>query len=191
MKPNQIRLAILLTIVVLVAMNRVWWSMDEAMIPWLNFSPIGAMALFSGTYFRGIKAVIFPLLALWIGDIFINYGYYGEWRFFYEGFYWTYGAFALMVLVGYVVMKNRSVSNFLLATLIIVLLHWIITDFGVWLEGTMYPKTWSGFWACLVAAIPFERNFLFGTLLYGFMMFGAFEWFSWQFPALRLAKQVA
>jgi hypothetical protein len=184
-QPNQIRLIVLVLFILVIATSRVLLAANEV-TPLSNFSAIGAMALFGGAYFGRIRAFAFPILALWIGDIFLNKLYMGEWALFYEGFGWTYGAFALMVLVGYLFLKEkRTVTNFLGASLVVVLLHWIITDFGVWVGGTMYPKTLSGFWACLVAAIPFERNLLLGTLVYGTLMFGAFEWFKVRFPALR------
>jgi len=161
-------------------------SVNDVMGPLSNFSPIGAMALFGGAYFAKSKAFAFPLLALWLGDILLNrFVYFGEWVIFYEGFYWIYGAFALMVLVGTWLLKQVTIPNFLLSTLVITLIHWIVTDLGVWLGGTMYPMTWAGWWACLVAAIPFEINFFLGTLIYGTVMFGLFEWFEFKFPILK------
>jgi len=188
-QPNQIRLGVLIFFILMIATVRVIFSLDESLAPFANFSAVGAMALFGGAYFNNLKALAFPLLAMWIGDIFISrFAYYGgEWQLFYSGAAWVYGAIALMVLVGRYLMKVKSVGNFVLSSLVVVFIHWIVTDFGVWAGGTMYPKNLAGFWACLVAAIPFERNFLIGTLVYGTVMFGAFEWFKMRFPSLRLA----
>ena len=101
---------------------------------------------------------------------------YDKWVFFYEGAAWVYGAFILMVLVGQFFLKIISVKNFLLSSLTVVFLHWFITDLGVFLGTTMYPKTLDGFLICMMAAIPFEQNFLSGTLLYGGLMFFSYEW---------------
>ncbi|MEL7145057.1 MAG: DUF6580 family putative transport protein, partial [Bacteroidota bacterium] len=123
------------------------------------FTPVGAMALYGGAYFKGGMKFIFPLVTLWISDLFINrFVYFGEWVFFYEGFLWTYGAFALMVMVGKYLMKKVNAVNFLVSSLLITLIHWIVTDFGVFVGSGMYPLTWAGWWSCLVAAIPFEQN---------------------------------
>ena len=188
-QPNQIRTRVLLLFILIIAASRVILSMDPAFAPLANLSAVGAMALFGGAYFTNRKAFAFPLLALLISDLliarFAHWG--GEWQFLYSGAAWVYGAIALMVLVGRYLMKRKSVGNFVLSSFVVVFIHWIVTDLGVWAGGTMYPKTLAGFWACLVAAIPFERNFLLGTLVYGTLMFGAFEWMKFRFPKLRLA----
>ena len=84
--------------------------------------------------------------------------------------------------------KNVSVKNILLAAVTITFIHWIVSDMGVWLASSRYPKTPAGFWACLTAAIPFERNFLLGTLVYSAIMFGSFEWMKAKYPSLRIAN---
>lgn len=188
-QPNQIRLGVIALFILIIAAVRVILSLDAAFAPLANFSAVGAMALFGGAYFKNTKALAFPLLALLLSDLLIaRFAYWGgTWTFLYEGAAWVYGAIALMVITGRLLMKQKRVANFLLSSLVIVFIHWIVTDLGVWAAGTMYPKTLAGFWACLVAAIPFERNFLIGTLVYGTLMFGAFEWFKMRYPKLRLA----
>lgn len=181
------RSAILLLFMIVVAAVRILLHLQSNISPMANFTPIGAMALFGGAYFSSNKkAYLFPLLTLWLGDILLNrLVFYHEWRLFYEGFYWTYGAFALMVLTGQLLIKKVTIKNVIAASLIIVFIHWIVTDFGVWLEGTLYPKTWAGWWACLTAAFPYERNFLAGTVLYGGLLFGSFEWMQNRYTQLR------
>ncbi len=188
-KPNQIKAGLLLIFIAAVAASRVWVSSSGNAMFLSNFSAIGAMALFGGAYFTRVKSFAFPLLALWIGDILLNkFVFYGEWRLFYDGFYWTYGAFALMVVVGKYLLKKVTVANYFGATLTIVFIHWIVTDFGVWISGVTYPLTWSGWVACLVAAIPYELNLLLGTLFYGAVMFGSVEWFKVRYPELAYAN---
>jgi len=151
---------------------------------WANFTPVGAMALFGGVYFKNkIQALFVPLLILFVSDIFINYGYFGEITFFYEGFFWVYLSFALIVLLGRSI-KNVKPGNIFLAALGSVLIHWIVTDFGVWLNNPAFAQTPAGFFNCLVLAIPFEKNFLAGTLLYSAVMFGGFELLKSYIPKL-------
>lgn len=172
------RTVTLLAFIVTAALLRIVFGMDAAMKPLADFSPIGAMALFGGAYFRNNgKAYLFPLITIWLGDVVLNrFVFYHEWRFFYSGFYWVYGAFALMVLAGQLIVRKATVKNIALASVVAMLIHWIVTDFGVWLEGTMYAKTWAGWWECLVAAIPYEGNFLAGMAIYSLVLFGGFEW---------------
>lgn len=155
-----------------------------------NFSPLGAMALFGGAYFtRSWKAIGFPLLSLLISDVVLSLTVFSSFRtgLLYSGWYWTYGAFALMALTGKFLLKKVAVLHVLSAALLGVFIHWIVTDFGVWMGSSVYPQTVSGFGACLVAAIPFEWNFVAGTLFYSAVLFGAFEWMKKRNTPLQLS----
>ncbi len=141
-----------------------------------NFTPIGAMALFGGCYFaEKWKAFLVPIMTLWLSDLFLNYFvYYHEIRFFYDGFLWTYGSFALMVMMGTYI-KKVNVKSVLFAGISAALLHWIISDFGVWMVGHLYPHTFQGLVTCYVFAIPYLTNMIIGNIAFGGIMFGAFE----------------
>ena len=181
------RFVVLLLFMAFAMALRIWFSTDADLTSLSNFSPVGAMALFGGAYFSRHRAFFFPLLTLWISDLILSrFVFYGEWRLFYEGAGWTYAAFALMVWVGKYLKGRPKGISFVKAALSAVLIHWIVTDLGVWLSGGMYPMTAAGFLACLAAAIPFEINFLAGTLLYGAVLFGAFEWLRDRHAALQL-----
>jgi len=149
-----------------------------------NFSAIGAVALFGGAYFKNkTNAILLPLAALFISDlglVFTKGLDYG----FYEGWYYTYIAFILMVVIGHFVIKTISPGRILVAVIAGVFMHWIVSDFGVWYGSTFYPQTAGGFWSCLVAAIPFERNFLYATIAYSAVMFTAFEQLRAKYPVL-------
>lgn len=153
-----------------------------------NFSPLGAMAIFGGANFsKRWKAYSFPVLTLLISDLILSFTVFNEYRngLLYGGWFWTYGAFVLMVLTGRILLKKITVSSVFLSTLTCVLIHWMVTDFGVWLGSTFYPQTFSGYIACLIAAIPFEMNFLAGTLVYAAILFGAFEWMKKRYTVLQ------
>ena len=183
------RVLVLLGFMLAVVILRIVFNPTSGFAFLSNFTPIGAMALFGGAYFSSKKAYLFPLLTLWLSDILLGrFVYDHQWQLFYGGFYWVYGAFILMVITGKLLLKNISVKNILLSAFVITFIHWIITDLGVWLAGSMYPKTPAGYLACLTAAIPFERNFLAGVLLYSAIMFGAFEWMRSRYPALSIIK---
>jgi len=152
---------------------------------WANFTPVGAIALFAGTYFRNRWAAYsVPLLILFLSDVIVNYGYFGQITFFYDGIAWVYLAFALMVLVGSFI-KRVTVLNVFAAAITSVIIHWVVTNFGVWLGGALYPQNWAGLVDCYIKAIPFERNLLFGNLAYGAILYGGFEWAKHYFPSLK------
>ncbi|MCH9112749.1 hypothetical protein G5S93_15640, partial [Legionella pneumophila serogroup 1] len=108
----------------------------------------------------------------------------------YSGWYWTYGAFALMVLIGSQI-KNVSFKTVIAGAVGAALLHWIVTDCGVWLgggtditTGLPYTRDWNGLVKCHILAIPFMKNMLIGNLVYGAVLFGGFEWLQKRYPAL-------
>ena len=182
------RTIVLLAFMIAVAAIRVVFSLEPNMSPIATFTPLGAMALFGGAYFqKSFKAYLFPLLTLWFGDIILNrVSYYGEWVFFYSGWYFTYGAYALMVLAGQQMIKKANVKNIVLASIVVTLVHWIVTSPSCFfVPNSMYPKTLDGYLTSLVAAIPYERNFLLGTLAYSSILFGLFEWAKSKYTSLQ------
>jgi len=184
------RTAVLVFFIVITGALRVLAATGKHVYPLSNFTPLAAMALFGGAYFSSnLKAYGWPLFTLWISDILMNrFVFFGEWQLLYEGFYWTYGAFALMTLAGRLLIKKTSIRPILSAALVSVLIHWTVTDFGVWLDSSLYAKTITGFIQCLVAAIPFEIRLMEGTLLYGAILFGAFEWMQRRYSVLAIVK---
>ncbi len=184
------RTAILLLIIVVISIIRVAAPHTDNFKEIANFSAVGAIALFGGAYFNNnYKAFGFPLLLLLLSDIFIaktsGYG------FFYAGWYWTYIAFVLMVLVAKLMIKKVTVLSFLGASVIAVFIHWIVADIGVMYFPGLYEPTLAGYVKCLGAAIPYERLFLYGTLAYGTIMFGAFELLRAKYPRLSLSANTA
>src|ERR1051326_4779945 len=150
------RTTVLFIFIFLTAAARVIFNFNYEISPLANFSPIGAMALFGGAYFnKRWKAFTFPLLMLFISDIILHqtvFKKYGN-GFLYSGWYWVYGAFALMVLAGNWFLKKITVASFLVSVLICVLIHWIITDLGVWIGSKIYAQNINGFIYCLENAI--------------------------------------
>ena len=180
---------ILLTlIIVLVAAFR--------MLPYLfgfnflfNFSPIGAMALFGAAYFsRKQMAFAVPFAALWISNLIIDNVFLAQ---YYEGFslfsnWQVYLAFGLIVLLGMGLLKKVTPLRALAGSLSASVIFFIVSNFFVWMEGSMYPLTVEGLVACYVAAIPFFWNTLAGDLFFVAVMFGAFEAIQHRYPALRM-----
>ena len=188
-KSNNRTLVLLLFMVLIIGLRVVApLSPDFKLIA--NFSGIGAVALFGGAYFKDrFSAFLFPVLVLFLSDLGLvltmgkDYG-------FYQGWYYTYIAFVLMVVVGKLMLAKVNVQNVISAGIAAVFIHWIVSDFGVWFGSTFYPQTFAGFWACLVAAIPFELKFLYGTLGYSALMFGVFEALKVKYPTLNYQKAI-
>jgi hypothetical protein len=185
------RTAVLLIMIIIVGAIRFVFLYNKQISPLSNFSPLGAMALFGGAYFsKNWKAFGFPLLTLFISDVVLSFTVFNEFRsgLLYGGWYWTYGAFALMTLASKWMARKVTVTSVLTSALVIVLIHWIVSDFGVWISSALYPQTFEGFIACLIAAIPYELNLLAGTILYSAILFGCFEWMQKKHSVLQLHK---
>lgn len=156
-----------------------------------NFAPIGAMALFGAAYFsKKYIALIIPIIAMWLSDMVLNnvvYGqYFDHFVWFYQGFYWTYGSFVLISLIGFLLLKKVKVQTVLVGSLSSSILFFLVSNFGVWLSGNMYPKDLNGLMTCYTAAIPFFKNTLMGDLVYCGILFGSFEFAQYKIPTLKL-----
>jgi hypothetical protein len=148
--------------------------------PW-NFTPIGAMALFSGAVVRDRRlAFVFPLLALFVGDIFVG---------FHKLMPLVYASFLLSVLIGRWLQNHRTPARITLAALLGAAQFFLVTNFAVWQFLGTYPHTASGLLSCYVAGIPFFWNTLAGDALYALVFFGGFAFAERMFPALRPSTQ--
>lgn len=162
------------------------------LMPYPNFTPIGAMALFAGAYFSNLfKSYAFPILTLFISDIIISHLIYPEYAtgLLYSGWVWNYAAFALMVTVGRVIIKKVTLLRILLSALSAGLIHWIVSDFGVWINhgidittGKPYTYNLAGLLQCYYLALPFLKNMLVANLLYSAVFFGSFEILKYRYP---------
>ncbi len=143
----------------------------------MNFAPIAALALFGGAYFDRRFAFVLPFAVLIVSDLFIG---------FYDGVAWVYGSFFLVGLVGWWLRGRRSLGATAGATLTGSVLFFIVTNFGVWLEGRLYSPDFAGLVNCYVAAIPFFRNTLAGDAFYVATLFGLTELVTRRIPALGI-----
>jgi hypothetical protein len=144
--------------------------------PW-NFTPVGAMAIFSGAIFKDRRlSFVLPLVALFAGDIFIG---------LYRLMIVVYASFAVNVAIGFWLRKRRTVTRIGLAALLGAIQFFAVTNFAVWAFGNFYPHTGQGLAACYVAGIPFFWNTLAGDAFYALLLFGSFALAEHLFPTFR------
>lgn len=132
-----------------------------------NVAPIGAMALFGGVYLNKKYALLVPLIALFISDIFLG---------FYPEIIFVYGSFFMIGLIGLWLRKHKTFRNVIFASIGSSILFFIITNFGVWLMSTLYDKSFSGLLETYIMGLPFFRNTLLGDLGYVGIFFGSYEY---------------
>ena len=125
--------------------------------PW-NFTPIMAICILSGYKIKPISlSITLPILTIFMGDLIIG---------MYEGIGWVYLSYILIVGCGLFMKKKHSFTT---KTLIIITgpsIFFLVSNFGVWVGSNMYPITINGLFSCYIAAIPFFKNTLAGTLFY-------------------------
>jgi len=133
-----------------------------------NIAPIAALALFGGVYLDKRLAIVLPLFVMILSDAFIG---------FHNTILFVYGSFVLTGLLGLWVRSRKSIVTIGGGALISSLLFFLITNFGVWMQGTLYPKTIDGLWHAYVMGLPFLRNTMMGDLFYAGVLFGGYEVF--------------
>jgi Family of unknown function (DUF6580) len=140
-----------------------------------NFSPVYAGLLFSGAYLKRRDSIWFPVLLIAGSDFLVNSLLY------HMSFQWmqvlNWAAFAAIVMVGWWLQKRVSVRNVLVASVAGPSVFFLISNFAVWLGGGLYPPTFGGIAACYAAAIPFYGNSLLSGVLFGGILFGAYEFY--------------
>lgn len=133
-----------------------------------NVAPIGAVALFSGVYFKKRWAYAVPIVAMLISDPII--GYYDV-----RVMATVYGSFILAVLIGRVVQKKKNALSVMLGSLSGSVLFYLTTNFAVWAISTWYPRSLGGLILSYTMGLPFFRNTLLSDLFFSAALFGAYE----------------
>ncbi len=190
MKYSKITQFVVITAIILVA------ALSRLLPHPPNVTAVGAVALFGATFFaKRWVSLLMPFLALWISDLALNnilYAqYYDGFVWMTPGFEWLYGSFALIVLLGFFMLRGENPLSIwmkklgfggiklpvlLTASLSASTIFFLISNFGVWMSGTMYPKTIAGLGACYTAALPYFFNTLVGDLFFVGVLFGAYAW---------------
>lgn len=130
-----------------------------------NFAPIAAVALFGGAIMPRRWAVSLPLIVMIVSDLIIG---------LHPLVMFTWGSFAVIALISSYRFKKVSTSNVLYGSLGASILFFVVSNFGVWVEGRLYTRTLEGLAQCYVNALPFFRNTLAGDLVYVGLLFGAY-----------------
>jgi hypothetical protein len=155
-----------------------------------NFTPVGAVALFAGTYFTDKwKSFLVPLVVLFLSNIGINYLYTGQITWFSWFDLITYSCFALTVLIGALIRKV-NVLNVLAGSAASAVLFWLITDLP-FLYGSYYTHDMSGYITSLTNALPFLRNMLMSDAVFGLLLYGGFELAKNRYTVLRSRHELA
>jgi hypothetical protein len=159
---------------------------------WSGFSPVIAIALFSGMIIKQKDvAFIFPLLALLLSDVVIQL-LYEQNAFPYAGFYngqWKNYAILLLTatLIGWII-KGKNYVALALGGVIAPAVFFLVSNFNVWLsQEVVYSRDFSGLMNCYEFGLPFYRNSLIATLVFLPVILFSYNYFTKQKAALIVA----
>ena len=131
-----------------------------------NFTPIIAIAIISGYFFKNINvSIIILLLAMFISDLFIG---------FYDNIIFVYTSLILITLIFHKISKKINFKNLFIYSFGGSLIFFLVSNFGVWVLGSpgvndiAYERTFSGLIECYVFAIPFFGNSFLSTLIFAY-----------------------
>jgi hypothetical protein len=132
-----------------------------------NMTPLGASALFGGAKLARPWNYVLPMATLFVTDIFLG---------FHSTMPFVYVSFVATVAIGEWALKKQASTKTLIASAIASsLLFFIVTNFGVWAVGKLYPQTVFGLWESYIAGLPFLRNMLIGDVLYTVGFFSLYK----------------
>ena len=131
-----------------------------------NFTPIIAVALVSGYFFKNINlSLLILLVAMLLSDLFIG---------FYENMIFVYASLLLITFVFHKISKKINFKNLFIYCFAGSLIFFIFSNFGVWALGSpgvldvAYERNISGLVECYILAIPFFGNTFLSTLIFAY-----------------------
>ncbi len=131
-----------------------------------NFTPIIAVAIVSGYFFKNIYLSLLTLLAaMLISDLFIG---------FYENIIFVYTSLLLIAFAFHKISKKINFKNLFIYGFAGSLIFFIVSNFGVWALGSLgvndlvYEKSLMGLIECYILAIPFFGNTFLSTIIFAY-----------------------
>ncbi len=128
-----------------------------------NFTAVNAIALLGACYFGSrwlACATVFFLLIL------------SDWVLgFHSTVPFVYFSVGIAVVMGRQLEACSSSGRVASLSWVSSCIFFLITNFGVWVADTLYPKNAEGLCACYLAALPFFANQVCGDVFYSLLLF--------------------
>ena len=185
MKKLNLQTGILSIIILLAAFTRIMPHPP-------NFSPMAAIGLFGAAHFeKKWQAFFIPLLGIWLSDLVINNYIYSSsatnFVWFYNGFYWQYISYVLIIFAGlFIFKKGVSLSKTFGGIVGSSGLFFLVSNFGVWTVSGMYPKNLAGLISCYTAGVPFMNNTIISDFLFTTVLFGSYYLLQSEYSSLKV-----
>ena len=167
----NIKILLIISVIFLVSLTRIFPHPP-------NFTPILALAIFGGAYLPNrITAISLPIISMFISDLIIG---------FHSQIFSIYATIILLSILGHL-MKTKNFKNFAITGFTGSLIFFIITNFSVWLGGSLYPLTIDGIIQCYIMAIPFFHNTLISTILFLTILFFGYTFAEKKISNLKIS----
>ncbi len=140
-------------------------------LSWSGFSPVIAIAIFSGMLINNKgKSFFLPLIAVFASDMIIELLFTFN-LFPYSGFYtyqlFNYSLLLAATLIGWMV-KGKNYGSIAMGGIIAPTVFFLLSNLGSWVIDTysLYTNDLNGLLTSYEAGLPFYRNALGATLLF-------------------------
>jgi hypothetical protein len=140
-------------------------------LSWSGFSPVIAIAIFSGMLINNKgKSFFLPLIAVFASDMIIELLFSFK-LFPYSGFYtfqlFNYALLLAATLIGWM-LKGKNYGSIALGGIIAPTAFFLLSNLGSWMIDTfnLYTNDFNGLITSYEAGLPFYRNALASTLIF-------------------------
>ena len=135
-----------------------------------NFTPIVAVAIMSGYFFKNINlSYIVLLISMLLVDVFIG---------FYKHMFFVYLSLFLITFIFFKISDKVNSKNLFIFGFFGSLIFFLISNFGVWASGVLspitnlpYEKNLNGLINCYFLAIPFFTKTLISTIFFSYVAY--------------------
>ena len=144
-----------------------------------NFTPVIAVAILSGVFFKNIYLSLGTLLiSMLLADVFIG---------FYNNILFVYLSLIFIAFIFYKISKKINFKNLFVYGFASSVVFFIISNFGVWALGSPainnipYDRSLDGLIQCYILAIPFFSNTILSTIIFSYIAFFANSFYKKKF----------
>jgi len=128
-----------------------------------NFTATIALVMFTGYLIQNrLLSILIVLTSQVVSDLYLG---------IYSSMIFVYAAYISIVLLSPIIMNKINTKSVIFSSIISPSIFFIISNFGVWLTGSMYTFNLSGLITCYVAGIPFFDESLISTILFALTIF--------------------
>ena len=122
-----------------------------------NLTPVVALSVLAAAWFpKGKMQYLIPIAIMLVTDLFIG---------LHNLMPVVYGSLLLAGACGRLLRNQINTKHVFLASTSASIVFFTVSNFGVWVMSSVYPKTLSGLISCYVMAIPFFHNTLIATTI--------------------------